>query len=116
MTKRALWGGMAVAAAHFVAQLAAMMIVIGRGLARFDHGGDPTLVERFLEACATLLQFPLVLLVRSLPVGGSGQWGWLILLANSALWGVAGTVLWRLTSRSRSSGPRRPADRSAAAS
>ncbi|MBU6275094.1 MAG: hypothetical protein KGQ61_00490 [Planctomycetes bacterium] len=99
MTGRAWWGGVVVAAAHFVAQVATMMFGIGRGLARFDHGGDPTLAERLFEACAMLLQFPLVLLVRSLPVGGSGQWGWMILLANSALWGVAATAVWRLMAR-----------------
>lgn len=99
MTGRAWWAGVAVAAGHFVAHVAALTIVIGRGLARFDHGGDPTLAERLFEACATLLQFPLVLLVRSLPVGGSGQWGWLILLANSVLWGVAATAVWRLMAR-----------------
>lgn len=101
MTGQAWWAVAAVAALHFVVQVAALLAAVGRGMARFDQGGEPGIAERLVDGAATLLQFPLVLLARSLPIGGTGQWGWLILLANSALWGVAVIGVWRVAARRR---------------
>lgn len=110
MTLRAWWTAVAVAAAHFVVQVAAMVSVIGDGMARFDDAGDPSGSERFLAGIASLAQFPLVSLVRSLPLGGTGHWGWPILLANSALWGAAVIVARHLAVRRWRAGVRgRPA-------
>lgn len=101
MTGRQWWAGVAVAALHFVIQMVLMLAALSRGMARLEHGGSPGMAEHLLDTVASVLQCPLVLLARALPVGGTGHWGWLFLLANSALWGGLAIGLWRLAQRWR---------------
>lgn len=92
---RRFWGIVtAVAVVHFVAQVAATIMAIG-GLKRFDAGVEVGVVEAFAGAAARILHLPLVTLARMLPLGGTGQWGWGVLVANSLLWGLAIAVAWR---------------------
>ncbi|NBV45848.1 MAG: hypothetical protein EBR86_09470 [Planctomycetia bacterium] len=94
MTGR-FWGIVtAVGAVHFVAQVAATILAIG-GLQRFDAGGEAGGVETIAGAAAKILHLPLVTLARMLPLGGTGQWGWGLLVANSLLWGLAIAAMWR---------------------
>jgi hypothetical protein len=79
---------LAVATIHLVAQVAAVALALG-GLARFDGGGPAGALEAVGAWAAAILAVPLVTLVKALPIGGTGQWGWLVLVANSLFWGVA---------------------------
>ena len=116
MSRRGWWRVAVLSIVHFVAQTAALVSTIGSGLARFDHGGEPTALEQIGAYAAAALQFPLVSLARALPWGGSGQWSWAILLANSVLWGMACAAAWGWASGRRTPRGRRPGDAPMAAS
>ena len=64
---------------------------------RFDHGGEPTLVEQGTAVGASVLLAPADQIVGFLGrerFGPAGQW--LMLLGNALLWGFAAEVAYTL--------------------
>jgi hypothetical protein len=95
LSTRPLAIALAVACCHFALQVLALMSSISSTMARFDSGAAPTPTERAVDLLAWIVNLPLVTLATRLPIGPTGAFGWLILLANSAVWGLAAWVLAR---------------------
>ena len=79
---------LALAASHFVAGLFAFGVTFSRTMHRFDHGGEATLIDTLSDAVVNILWFPFLPLARVTGIGGGGPAEWLLLGANSILWGV----------------------------
>jgi hypothetical protein len=95
---------LALAAAHFVAGLIALGVSFSRGMHRFDHGGEPTLIDAFSDAAVNILWFPFLTVARATGIHGGGPAEWLLFGANSILWGTVLyfllAALWRRFTRS----------------
>jgi hypothetical protein len=95
---------LALAAAHFVVALIAFSVAFSSGMHRFDHGGEPTFIEIFSDTAVNVLWFPFLTLARLTGIHGGGPAEWLLLSANSILWGTVLyfflTALWRRFTRS----------------
>ena len=91
------------ASGHLVTTVALLVFVFGAGMSRFDTGGQPGWFETACGRVLGVLGFPVLTLVegrlgRLFP----GLWGYVPLIANSALWaaavmGVLESVQWRRT-------------------
>jgi hypothetical protein len=77
-----------VAALHFVAGFTAFGISYSAGMNRFDHGGEPSIIERVCEIAVPVLWFPFLQLAEATGIHGGGPAEWLLFFANSFLWGV----------------------------
>lgn len=84
----------AIAAVHLPLQILALLASMD-GLARFDAARVSDASERIAASIATGLSLPLVGFVQRVVPGGTGHWGWVILVANSLLWGFIGWYGWR---------------------
>ena len=95
---------LALAAAHFVAGLVVFGVSFSRGMHRFDHGGEPTLIDTFSDAAVNILWFPFLPIARATGIKGGGPAEWLLFSANSVLWGTVlyflFASLWRRFTRS----------------
>jgi hypothetical protein len=87
-----------VALVHAIATVAALALAIADLGRNFPH--SPSLAGRALGGLAYLLGFPLVtgtIYTETFPFFGPAWQSYGLLLANSALWGVAAALLWRRT-------------------
>ncbi len=55
---------------------------------RFDSGRSPTLLESGISGVLGVLCFPIIPLLKHVPVRFPGLWGYLPFVANSAIWGA----------------------------
>ena len=92
-----------VTATHLVASVGLVIYTFTAGMARFDSGAPARLLETIAGWLLAVLSFPLVTLLRQLPlVRLRGVSGYALLAANAALWGAA-VVAWRRQRRARDS-------------
>lgn len=73
---------------HFSASATAFAICFSLGMKRFDFGGEPSLVEVITHSTADILFFP----GYQIAVAGgihNDIAEWLLVIANSMLWGTA---------------------------
>ena len=74
---------------HAGLSIAALPLAFSAGMARFDTGHVPTLIEKVLDASVLVLYFPLVHLSDLVPREWfPGLWGYLPVFLNSAFWAV----------------------------
>ena len=92
--------GAVVAAGHLIVEIAAFVIGVNAGWARFDQGGPASLVEQAATLITAVTSFPLVSLATRAGGGLSVAAQWLVVVANSLLWGAAGAGLYYVTRRS----------------
>lgn len=92
--------GAAVAAAHLIVEATAFLIGFNAGMARFDLGGAASLVEQTATFITAVASFPLVWLAMRAGGGLPVTAQWLVVAANSLLWGAAGAGLYYVTRRS----------------
>jgi len=104
----------AVTAAHGVAYVGCIMVALGEAMARFDHGGPATMVERLAFVGATVLGYPIANFVVKFggPPGLRGDVAYADILANSLTWGIAaaGIAWWIGRRRHAGHGPYRAAN------
>lgn len=92
--------GAGVAAGHLIVEAAAFVIGVNAGLARFDQGGPASLVEKVATLITAVTSFPLVSLAMRAGGGQPVAAQWLVVVANSLLWGAAAAGLYYGVSRS----------------
>jgi hypothetical protein len=84
-----------VTATHLVASVGLMIYTFTAGMARFDSGTPAGAAETIAGWLSAVLSFPLVALLRQLPLlRPAGLLGYTPFAANAALWGMA-VVAWR---------------------
>jgi hypothetical protein len=79
-----------------------MSVTFSLGMSRFDTGETKMgIIERISEVCVYILGFPIVSAFLALPTKGIPDFiEWISFFMNSAIWGVALTMLFfRLTNR-----------------
>lgn len=75
---------------HAALSFGIFLFAFSRGMARFDTGSSPTVIERMLDTAVLVLYFPFMHLAQLAPKGWfPGLWGYLPLFINSSLWAVA---------------------------
>lgn len=79
-----------IATVHFLLSVALFFLRVGEGMSRFDGAGPPDLTTLLLNGAFEILSFPLLTAFLLLKIANTGIWGWLLILANSVLWGCAG--------------------------
>ena len=93
------WGYLKFAAAiavlHFVAALGTFALGFSIGLKRWDTGPAGVLESAANAVAAVLFQPGAQLLALGLP----GEFDWMIIVGNSALWGLVGAAIMRVRSR-----------------
>lgn len=99
-TKPLILVGAVVAAGHLIVEAAAFLIGGNLGWARFDQGGPASLVEQAANLVTAVASFPLVSLAMRAGGGMPVTAQWLVVAANSLLWGAAGAGLYYVTRRS----------------
>jgi len=85
-----------------VSLLLVMSVTFSLGMSRFDTGETKMgMIERISEVCVYILGFPIVSAFLALPTKGIPDFiEWISLFMNSAIWGVALSILFfRLTNR-----------------
>lgn len=80
----------ALALFHLSVHVLCILFSYGASMQSFETSAEPSFGAKLVDLLTNLLSFPLVLLVQQLPIRGTGQWGWMLLVANSLLWGWAG--------------------------
>ena len=75
-------------ALHFVLSFGAFWHSLGSGLGRFDSGAAPSVFDRTCDLALDVLWFPLLRVAHVLGIEGSGVAEWLLMVANSVLWGA----------------------------
>lgn len=88
---------------HLAVSGALLMASAGASLARLDTGADPAGATRIVDAVGRALLYPIFIPGTTFLGTTSGSVGWLLLLANSLVWGVAVHLLlrWMRESRTR---------------
>ena len=88
--------GVVAAVVHLALSLAAIVLGLGPTLRRGEAGLPPTLYDRSLFVVLTAVLFPVRQLTERYP-GLLSKTGWpyehLLLMGNSALWGIAAGLL-----------------------
>lgn len=92
--KTSILVGAMVAAAHLIVEAAACVLSFRAGMARFDHGEPASLVEQTANLITAVASFPLVSLAMRVGGGLPVAAQWLVVAANSLLWGAAAAGLW----------------------
>ena len=91
---------------HSIVSVLVFSVAFTQGMARFDTGGEPRVVERAADFVSEILLSPLFTLVtksRVLQAAFPGVLGWAPLLANSVLWAF---LAWWLIALGRRLGVR----------
>ena len=86
---------------HSIVSVSVLLVAFTQGMARFDTGSEPSLVERAADFLSEILLSPLFMLVtnsRVLRAAFPGVLGWAPVLANSILWSF---VAWWLIALGR---------------
>ena len=90
---------------HLAAFVMVLMRSFGESMRSFDSGAAPTQLGRFCQVFTEVLGFPGLQLSRWLPGGTGTVAGWLLVMCNSLLWGIAAWMLvrglWRGPNRRR---------------
>ena len=94
MRKRLIIWTLGLAAAHFIIMLASLLLAYGSGMEEFDNPDyQPTVVERVAEAiCPVLMQPAASLWTPWMTKHMPNIVEWLLVLANSILWGFVAAV------------------------
>ena len=94
-----------ISAFHFELSFGCFWHSLGSGLGGFESGAVPSLFDRTCDLAVDVLWFPFLPVAHVLGVEGPGLAEWLLMVANSVLWGavlcVLLTVFARLLRRSR---------------
>ena len=88
-----------VAAGHFALFVASLFFSFSRGMSRFDTGAAPSALERVSDIAFLVLSYPLLPLLRAIRFDVPGVGGWLVIAANSLIWGLAVWLVIRLIPR-----------------
>ena len=88
-----------ISALHFVLSLGAFWHSLGSGLGRFNNGAAPSLCDKTCDLAVDVLWFPFLRVAHILGVEGPGVAEWLLMLANSVLWGAALYALFAVFAR-----------------
>ena len=93
---------------HVASSIVLFLYVFGAGMARFDSGAPASVTESVAGWAFAILSFPFLTLLERMPAARfPGLWGYVPLVANGAIWGLAAVaVRWRLRMRAS---PRRAA-------
>jgi hypothetical protein len=78
-----------VSAVHFAVSFGAFWHSLGSSLGRFDTGLEASRFDKACSGAVDVLWFPFVWAGGLLHVQGPGIAKWLLMIANSLLWGVA---------------------------
>lgn len=82
-------------AAHLFLSMAMFVTVMGIGMRHFDAGTEPTFFENTLAFVVKMLMHPGMALWPFLRADMMPWYAeWLLILANSALWGFAIATVW----------------------
>jgi len=76
-----------ISAFHFVLNFDCFWHSLGSGLGRFESGAVPSLFDRTCDLAVDVLWFPFLPVAHVLGVEGPGLAEWLLMVANSVLWG-----------------------------
>lgn len=88
--------------AHLALSFITFAVMFGLGMDRFDHGGEPSLAEQAASYVLIVLSFPLTMLAYLSPLRLPVILQFLIVIANSAIWGwLGGELLIRIWRRWR---------------
>ncbi|MDB6125951.1 MAG: hypothetical protein JWQ71_4944 [Pedosphaera sp.] len=74
-------------ALHFVVSFGVFLLAFGGTMGRFESGVAPSLFGRVCDVAVDILWFPFMWVGGLLGIG-KGRAEWLLLIANSLLWGV----------------------------
>ncbi|MCA1562966.1 MAG: hypothetical protein LC804_22795 [Acidobacteria bacterium] len=89
-----------VASAHLIATVGLLVYTFGAGMARFDIPAERPWIEAAAAVLLNVLAFPLLPWLSRLPaLRLPGLWGYLPLVANSALWALVILVVFRMGRR-----------------
>ena len=77
-----------ISALHFLFGFGAFWHSLGSGLGRFDSDAAPSLFDRTCGLAVDVLWFPFLPVAHVLGAEGSGVAEWLLMIANSVLWGA----------------------------
>lgn len=70
---------------------------------RFDHGGQPGRIDTIIDGAVNILWFPYLTVAQAMGHHGGRSAQWLLLAANSLLWGLVLYVFlaafWRRLTR-----------------
>jgi hypothetical protein len=72
---------------HFLAFFAVFFVAYARGMVRFDRNEGPGAIDRLIELAVATLWFPMFQVGVAAQVRNNTA-EWLLVFANSALWGV----------------------------
>jgi hypothetical protein len=91
----------AVTGIHVASSIVLLLYVFGAGMARFDSGAAASATESVAGWAFAILSFPLLTLLERIPaVRFPGLWGYVPVVANGAIWGLAAVLVqWRLRAR-----------------
>ena len=89
---------------HAASTIVLLLYVFGASMARFDSGAPASATESIARWVFAILSFPLLSLLERMPaVRFPGLWGYVPVLLNASVWGLAAVVLRRwLRARSAS--------------
>ena len=99
-----LSGVIAITVVHLLLTVVLFGVAAGMSLSRLDSGGAPSLLEQAASLVTDVLLLPVARpVIEFAPASWNpGLWGYLILVLNSAIWGMVGSLLLsRLRSQSR---------------
>jgi hypothetical protein len=92
---------------HVASSIVLLLYVFGAGMARFDSGAAASATESVAGWAFAILSFPVLTLLERVPaVRFPGLWGYVPVVANGAIWGVAAVLVH---SRLRARAPQRRA-------
>lgn len=86
---------------HVASSIVLLLSVFGAGMARFDSGAPASATESVARWAFAILSFPLLSLLERMPAARfPGLWGYVPVVANGAIWGLAAVVVrWRWRAR-----------------
>ena len=81
---------------HVVTSIVLLFYVFGSGMARFDTGAPERATESIARWVFAVLSFPVLTLLERMPIARfPGLWGYVPVLANASLWGLAAIAIRR---------------------
>lgn len=96
----------AISCAHFMATGAALLAAFSASMGRFDSGRSPTLSESAIEGVFSILIFPVLPLIKHVPMQFPGFWGYLPFAVNSAIWSAAVCLILAALRQRKTASPR----------
>ena len=86
----------AVTAIHVLTSIMLMLYVFGMVMSRFDTGAPKGAGESVMRWAFAILSFPLLTLLERMPAARfPGLWGYVPVVLNAGIWGLAAVVVRR---------------------